>query len=110
MISFPNPPTGQPADPPQVSRLTDSRGAAPPGQRAEAAPDDPLRRAAFELETIFLAEMLKSAGLNETPDMFGGGAGEDQFQSFLVRAQAEEMVRSGGIGLAESLFHALKDR
>ncbi|CAN0577531.1 unnamed protein product, partial [Ectocarpus sp. 12 AP-2014] len=53
---------------------------------------------------------LKTAGLNKTPDFMGGGAGEDQFQSLLVRAQAEQMVQSGGIGLAESLFQALKDR
>ncbi|MGV6850026.1 MAG: rod-binding protein [Marinibacterium sp.] len=71
---------------------------------------DPLRTAAAELETVFLAEMLKSAGLHESRSEFGGGAGEDQFQSLLVRAQAEEIVRSGGIGLAESLFQALKGR
>lgn len=70
---------------------------------------DPLRDAAVELEATFLAEMLKSAGFGETPDAFGGGDGEDQFSSFLVQAQAREMARSGGIGLAESLYHALKD-
>lgn len=71
---------------------------------------DPLRDAAIELEATFLAEMLKAAGFGETPDSFGGGDGEDQFSSFLVQAQAREMARSGGIGLAESLFHALKER
>lgn len=71
---------------------------------------DPLRDAAVELEATFLAEMLKAAGFSETPDSFGGGDGEDQFSSFLVQAQAREMARSGGIGLAESLFHALKER
>lgn len=53
--------------------------------------------------------MLKASGLGKPQDAFGGGAGEDQFQSFLVQAQAEEMVRAGGIGLAESLFQALQD-
>ncbi|SCZ70114.1 rod-binding protein [Epibacterium ulvae] len=71
---------------------------------------DPLRKAAMELETNFLAEMLKSAGLGESPETFGGGAGEDQFSSFLVRAQAEEITKAGGIGLAESLYHALKEQ
>lgn len=71
---------------------------------------DPLRDAAVELEATFLAEMLKAAGFGETPDSFGGGDGEDQFSSFLVQAQAREIARSGGIGLAESLFHALKER
>ncbi len=67
----------------------------------------PLREAATALEAAFLAEMLKSAGLGKSRNEFGGGAGEDQFGSFLVRAQAEQMARAGGIGLAESLFQAL---
>lgn len=70
----------------------------------------PLKLAAQQLEAGFLAEMLKSAGLGKAPESFGGGAGEDQFASYLRQAQAEEMVRSGGIGLAESLYHALKER
>jgi len=69
-----------------------------------------LHDAAVELEATFLAEMLKSAGLGENRDSFGGGAGEDQFSSFLIRAQAQEMANSGGIGLAESLYNALLER
>lgn len=72
--------------------------------------DAALREAAVQLEATFLAEMLKSAGLSDAPDTFGGGAGEDQFASLLTRAQAEEMARSGGIGLAETLFQALLEK
>ncbi|MEL6920296.1 MAG: rod-binding protein [Pseudomonadota bacterium] len=72
--------------------------------------DTALRQAAQKLEATFLAEMLKSAGLGESPDTFGGGSGEDQFASFLVQAQAEEMVKAGGIGLAESIYESLKER
>ncbi len=74
---------------------------------ATAPPTDPLRKAATDLEAAFLAEMLKSTGLGESRETFGGGSGEDQFGSFLIRAQAEEIARAGGIGLAESLYHAL---
>ena len=77
--------------------------------KAAARQDATLREAAQKLESVFLAEMLKASGFGKTQDSFGGGAGEDQFQSFLVQAQAEEMVRAGGIGLAESLFMALRD-
>jgi len=70
--------------------------------------DAKLREAAEQLEANFLAEMLKSAGLGASRETFGGGAGEDQFSSFLRQAQAEEMVKSGGIGLAERLFEALR--
>ncbi|MFC7702622.1 rod-binding protein [Plastorhodobacter daqingensis] len=78
----------------------------PAPTRDEAA----LRAAARALEAGFLAEMLKGAGLGKVPEAFGGGAGEEQFASFLVQAQAEQMVRRGGIGLAEMLFDSLVER
>jgi len=68
-----------------------------------------MRKAANDLEATFLTEMLKAAGFGLARDSFGGGAGEDQFSSLLVRAQAEQMTRAGGIGLAESLFNALME-
>jgi peptidoglycan hydrolase FlgJ len=71
---------------------------------------DPLRQTVDKLEASFLSEMLKLAGLGKTSQEFGGGAGEDQFASFLRDAQAKEMVKSGGIGLAETIYLALKDR
>lgn len=72
--------------------------------------DGKLRAAAEQLEATFLAEMLKSAGLGAPRDAFGGGAGEEQFSSFLREAQAKEIVSAGGIGLAEALFEAMKVR
>lgn len=72
--------------------------------------DAKLREASKELEATFLAEMLKSAGLGETSKSFGGGAGEDQFSSFLRMEQARAMVDAGGIGLSEAFFNALKER
>lgn len=68
-----------------------------------------LKQAATELEAAFLTEMLKSAGFGKSRETMGGGAGEDQFGSLLVRAQAEQIAQSGGIGLAETLFNALKE-
>lgn len=82
--------------------------AAPPSSATQK--DTALRKAAVDLESAFLAEMLKSAGLGESRSSFGGGAGEDQFGSFLIRAQADEIAKSGGIGLAEALFDALKEQ
>lgn len=82
----------------------------PAHDAADAAHDRALRDAADALEAQFLSEMLKSAGLGETPESFGGGIGEDQFASFLRTEQATAMVRAGGIGLAESIFEAMKRR
>lgn len=71
---------------------------------------DPLREAARKVEAGFLAEFLKASGFGKTSPAFGGGIGEDQFASFMRQAQADAMVRSGGVGLAESIYHSLKDR
>ena len=74
------------------------------------AKDHALRTAAQKMEASFLSEMLKSAGLGKTRGAFSGGAGEDQFASFLVQEHAMMMVRTGGIGLAEALFESLKEK
>lgn len=70
--------------------------------------DEQLRALARDLEASFLAEMLRSAGLGKARDAFGGGAGEDQFSSFLVREFATSMANAGGIGLQESIYRSLK--
>lgn len=80
---------------------------APPAN-ARHSEDDPAWKAAQALEQNFLSEMLKSAGLGAMKGSFAGGIGEDQFASYLRNEQAAEMVRAGGIGLAERLFQAMK--
>lgn len=78
---------------------------------ARTAPRDvALMEAAQNLEAAFLSEMLQSAGLGKTSESFGGGAGEEQFGSFLVSEQAKHIVKGGGIGLAQSLYEALKEQ
>lgn len=72
--------------------------------------DQKLWAAAQKLESSFLAEMLKSAGLGAMSESFGGGPGEEQFQSLLNGAHADLIVASGGIGLAQSIFESLKER
>lgn len=80
------------------------------GAASAVRPDGALRQAAQELEATFLAEMLEAAGLGESRQAFGGGAGEDQFASLLRMEQARAMVQSGGIGLSEVIFNALKEK
>ena len=69
--------------------------------------NDSTMAVARELEASFLAEMLKSAGVGEARKAFGGGAGEDQFSSFLVQEYAKATVEAGGIGLAETIYKSL---
>lgn len=69
--------------------------------------DQRLMAKARELEVSFLSEMLSYAGLDDQGAGGFGGAGEEQFGSFLRDAQARQMVDQGGIGLAEMLFKSL---
>ncbi|MEX0306132.1 MAG: rod-binding protein [Ruegeria sp.] len=69
-----------------------------------------LKDASVELEAAFLAEMLKTAGLGQARSSFGGGAGEDQFASFLVKQQAQQMAKAGGVGLSEIIFNSMMEK
>ncbi len=79
-------------------------------QAAQARRDARLMEAAQALEASFVSEMFKAAGVDGAPSAFGGGIGEEQFSSFLRDAQARDIVRAGGIGLAQSLFEAMQAR
>lgn len=83
---------------------------APKVPERRSVDESAMRDAAQKLEANFLAEMLKAAGVGEQIEGWGGGVGEDQFASFLRQAQAEEMAKTGSIGLAQGLFEALKER
>lgn len=81
-----------------------------PGRPPSLSPaDSRLMQAARKLEASFLSEMLRHAGLDKARDSFGGGAGEEQFSSFLRDAQAQAIEKRGGIGLAQNLFESLKE-
>lgn len=59
---------------------------------------------AKQFEATFLSSMLGSMfqGLS-TDGMFGGGAGEQAFRSFLTDAMSKQMVSHGGVGLAPAI-------
>ena len=90
--------TSAPLIPPMVPGDTLPRQAAGPRAAAEA------------LEASFLAEMLKATGLGEQENSFSGSAGESQFASFHRDAIAREIVRTGGIGLADMIEASLRER
>lgn len=77
---------------------------------AHVTKDMSARQAAEKLEASFLAEMLKSAGFGEQDNTFSGSAGEDQFASFQRTAMAEQMVKRGGIGLAEAFYKSMMEK
>jgi hypothetical protein len=70
-------------------------------------PPDQLLALSRRLEAQVLSNMLGAAGLHETSGAWQGGAGEMQFASFLRDAQATEIVKAGGLGLAAQIQVAL---
>lgn len=83
----------------QTSLVTAPQTVAPDRQR--------LMDTARELEAAFLSEMLSHAGFSQSSEAFGGGAGEEQFASFLRAEQAKLIVDRGGLGLAEMIFKSM---
>jgi Rod binding domain-containing protein len=84
-------------------------GYSPPSTPRARATDAELAKAARDMEASFLSIMLREAGVGAPRAAFGGGSGEEQFTSFLTDAYAAKIAGGGGIGLAERLFHALKE-
>ena len=79
-----------------------------PIHHAHGTPNEQkLRTLADKLESQFIAEMLKSAGVGKPRDSLGGGAGEAQFLPFLTQQYADATVKAGGLGLSEAIFEAL---
>jgi Rod binding domain-containing protein len=79
------------------------------GPVAVSGSDMRLREAARDLEATFIAEMLRAAGAQRQAGL-GSGDGESPFASFLLDAQAREIARAGGLGLAEVLFESMARR
>ncbi len=71
---------------------------------AELAKRDQIKKTAKDFEASFLSvmlnEMFKDVGA-QAP--FSGGQGEAAFKSFMSDAMAKQMVRSGGVGLADTV-------
>ena len=66
------------------------------------------RRVAGEYESVFLSQILDVmfAGI-ETDGMFGGGHAEKIYRSFLNQEYAHEIVKSGGIGIADAVMREI---
>jgi peptidoglycan hydrolase FlgJ len=82
----------------------------PPPDLLKAAPQTPEGKTREEIAiaakkfessfmSIMLGQMFKGVGGGE----FGGGAGEEAMESFLMEAFAEKITSGGGIGLAASV-------
>ena len=64
-----------------------------------------MRETAEAFEASFLSQMLKPMfeGI-QTDGPFGGGEGEATWRSFLIDAMAKQAVKTGGIGLSDTVM------
>ncbi len=80
-----------------------AQGAGPHGAAKSEA-----RQASEQFESIFLLQVLNSmyVGLS-TDGPFGGGPSEELFRSMLNEEIANEISRSGGIGIGDAVYREL---
>ena len=81
-----------------------------PQSPPQAKKPDPLRQVAIEFEAVFISEMLKHSGVNKSSETMGGGFGEEAFASMLNDAYAKALADTGGFGLADKIYDAMRSR
>ncbi|HEY8571037.1 rod-binding protein [Phenylobacterium sp.] len=75
-----------------------------PANAAELAKRGQIQETARKFETQFLSIMLQQMFEGVEPAApFDGGPGESMFKSFMTEAMANQMVKSGGIGLSDTI-------
>jgi flagellar protein FlgJ len=83
------------------------------GLSATYAPNSAaIAKQAKEFESMAISQMLAPMfDTVDTPDaLFGGSPAEKTFQPFLLDAIAKQMEAGGGLGLADQIAAALKEK
>jgi Rod binding domain-containing protein len=94
---------------PTFMHLSQTRPAAKAAATAEEGRDPRAWEAAKEFEAQFVSTLFQSMfkGLEDQESAFGGGPGEPMFSSLLVDQYGQQMTKSGGIGLADSVYREM---
>lgn len=69
-----------------------------------------LRKASKDLETSFIAEMLKAAKTSDSSSSFMSGTGSGYFDGYMNEHYARALTRGNQIGLSEGIFLAMEKR
>jgi len=74
-------------------------------QAAQSKGAEEAKRIAEDFEAVFIAEMLKPMfeGVDIANSPFGGGKGEEAFNSLLLQEYGKEVAASRDIGIAENV-------
>ena len=75
---------------------------------ADASPEVKARSQAREFEQVCLTTMLNQlfAGVS-TAAPFGGGQAEETWRGMLIDRYADNIARSGGVGIADAVYRNL---
>ncbi|MDI9349137.1 MAG: rod-binding protein [Candidatus Symbiobacter sp.] len=73
--------------------------------KVKAATPQEAKKLGQDFEAMFLEEMMKPMfeGVRKPNAMFGGGHGEEVFQSLMVQQYAKSFAQRGGIGVAQQI-------
>ncbi|MDB5095592.1 MAG: flagellar biosynthesis protein FlgJ [Cyanobacteria bacterium RYN_339] len=70
-----------------------------------------LMGACKDFESVMLGMVFKQMGAaNGKDDPLSKGAGADTWRDMLADERAKEMTKSGGLGLADGIYHQLANR
>jgi peptidoglycan hydrolase FlgJ len=87
------------------------RGPAAPGPKGGGESQAKLRKAAHDLEGIFVSELFKAMRATVPQDgLLGQAPGQDMFQGMMDERVAEVYAERSTHGLGEALYHQLSRR
>jgi flagellar protein FlgJ len=92
----------------EISSVKPQIGAAAPQSAARAALEKRLRKACQDFEAVFMRQLLeKMRDTVPKGGLLGNSQGEQIFRSMLDGAMADEMAKSGAVGLGATLYQQL---
>ena len=77
------------------------------GIQTNLSKEEQARQAAQEFESVFLSQMLEGMFEGVGDDEFGDSYAQNTYRSLLTETYADEITKSGGIGIADSVMREL---
>jgi Rod binding domain-containing protein len=77
------------------------------GIQSNLSKEEQARQAAQQFESVFLSQMLSGMFEGTGEDEFGDSYAQNTYRSLLTETYADEITKSGGIGIADSVMREL---
>lgn len=92
-----------------VGGIVDAIGSAGAAGSAASAGKDKMRKTAQDFESVFLEQTLDRLTQNVGQDgpLGEGGAGGSVYRSMLSKEYAGQIVKSGGLGIADGVYRQM---